>query len=129
MDPRWQLKGTTRDQQSITREWQPINQDLIEDVTVREMANVMTSHGRLTELHRSEWDDKPVGQVFQSVLDPGAITAWHAHEHTLDRLCLITGKLLLALYDAREGSSTFGRLNQFRFGEHRPAMVRVPPRV
>jgi dTDP-4-dehydrorhamnose 3,5-epimerase len=125
----WQVKGATRDVQSITRDWQLVRQDLIEGVEVRQVANVMTEYGRLTELHRSEWDDESVGQVFQSVFCLGGISAWHAHEHTLDRLFVAAGSMLIVLYDARAGSTSFGRANYFRFGEHRPAIVRVPPRV
>jgi dTDP-4-dehydrorhamnose 3,5-epimerase len=125
----WQLDGTTRDTQSITRDWQLIGQDLIHGVVVREVANVMTGYGRLTEIYRTEWDGSPVGQVFQSVLNPGGISAWHAHGETLDRLFINMGGMLVALYDARADSPTFGTLNVLRFGEHRPALVNVPPRV
>lgn len=125
----WEVKGSERDTQSITRDWQIIGQDLIDGVTVTEVSNVMTGYGRLTELYRAEWDDGPVGQVFQSVLKPGAISAWHAHGETLDRLFITMGQMLVALYDGRPGSPTLGRVNVFRFGEHRPALVNVPPRV
>lgn len=125
----WELEGSRRDAQSITRDWQLVGQTIIDGVTVREVANVMPGYGRLTEIYRAEWDSEPVGQVFQSVLDPGHCSAWHAHAETLDRLFVSHGRMLIALYDARHGSPTHGQLNVFRFGEHRPALVRVPPKV
>jgi dTDP-4-dehydrorhamnose 3,5-epimerase len=67
--------------------------------------------------------------VFQVVLDPGAVSAWHAHATTIDRLFVSTGLMRIVLYDARESSPTFGVLNEFRFGTIRPALVIVPPRV
>jgi dTDP-4-dehydrorhamnose 3,5-epimerase len=33
------------------------------------------------------------------------------------------------LHDAREGSPTYGRINEFLFGSLRPALVVVPPGV
>jgi dTDP-4-dehydrorhamnose 3,5-epimerase len=33
------------------------------------------------------------------------------------------------LYDARQDSPTYGKVNVIRAGEHRPAMVIVPPKV
>lgn len=63
------------------------------------------------------------------MLHRGAISAWHAHEFTTDRLFVTQGLVRVVLYDAREGSPTRGLLNEFRFGLVRPAIVSVPPRV
>ena len=35
----------------------------------------------------------------------------------------------MVLFDAREDSSTRGLVNEFRFGERRPGLVVIPPRV
>lgn len=125
----WQLKGAQRDVQSITRDWQIIGQDLIDGVRVHQIANVMTGYGRLTEIYRSEWDDIEVGQVFQSVLEPSQTSAWHAHGETTDRLSITAGSMLIALFDRRPDSPTAGVVNVLRLGEHRPALVTVPPQV
>lgn len=129
MSDAWKLHGAARDIQSITKDWQLVGQELIDGVVVRETANVVTGYGRLTELYRSEWDEGPVGQVFQSALDTGQVSAWHAHGETRDRLFVTMGRMLVVLYDARVGSTTHGLLNVFRYGEHRPALISVPPRV
>jgi dTDP-4-dehydrorhamnose 3,5-epimerase len=124
----WTLPGMAKDKQSVTRDWQAFDQTLIDGVTVTEIKNVVTGRGYLTEIYRSEWKLEPaaVAQVFQTVLERGAISAWHAHAKTTDRLFVSTGRILIVLYDARQGSSTHGRLNQFRFGSVRPALVTVP---
>lgn len=127
----WLLEGATRDVQSITAEWQVPDPDLIDGVRLREARNVMRGTGRLTELWRSDWhlDDGPVDQVFQNLLDPGSVSAWHAHEHTTDRLAVHLGQLTVVLFDARAGSPTHGRLNELHLSEHRPTLVVVPPKV
>ena len=125
------LLGGSKDEMSITADWSPSSRQLIDGVHVIEVKNVMTAHGHLTEIYRDDWGLEPghVGQVFQSMLAPGSITAWHAHAVTTDRLFAQTGTVFVALYDARPDSSTNGLVNTFRIGALRPTLLVVPPRV
>ena len=130
--PAWLLEGATKDRQTITARWTPSSLRLIDGVSVHEVLNVPKSNGYLTEVFRGDWlrgVNVTVDQVFQVVLDPGGISAWHAHEQTLDRLFAGRGMLRIVLYDAREDSPTRGLVNEFRFGTVRPALICVPPRV
>lgn len=131
VEPGWALDGTVQDEQSITSEWALVNQRLIDGVVLREVKNVPTGYGYLTELFRMDWglDSFGVDQVFQAVMDPGAVSAWHAHAVTTDRLFAAYGRLLVVLYDAREDSPTYGVVNKFRVGTVRPGMLVVPPKV
>jgi dTDP-4-dehydrorhamnose 3,5-epimerase len=123
------LPGATRDRQSITRDWMPL-QALIEGVVVREVRNVPKDNGYLTEIWRADWQlDGGVAQVFQALLAPGAVSAWHAHRDATDRLFANHGLIKAVLFDARRGSKTAGRLNVFRCGDVRPQLVVVPPGV
>ena len=124
----WALRGMVKDRQSVTRDWQAADQNLIDGVQVVEVKNVVTARGFLTEIYRADWNLAPgqVGQVFQTTLEPGGISAWHAHAGGIDRLFVSSGLILIVLYDGRRGSATYGRLNQFRFGSVRPALVTVP---
>ncbi len=63
------------------------------------------------------------------MLKPGGISAWHTHQKTVDRLFANHGLVKVVLYDARKNSPTFGRLNIFRIGTVRPALIIVPPGV
>jgi len=131
MDDSWRIAGAVKDQQTITARWTPSAQRLIDGVAIREVLNVPKSNGYLTEMFRRDWSESSgeVDQVFQVVLDPGAISAWHAHGDTIDRLFVSYGRARIVLYDAREDSPTHGLVNEFRFGTIRPAMIHVPPRV
>ena len=126
----WSL-GAARDAQSVTPEWNPHEQRLIEGVVVRQAKNVVASNGVVTELYRRDWntDESDVGQVFQRTLVPGGLSAWHAHEVTTDRLFVVGGLIRLALYDARPDSETRGEVNVFNLAWCRPALVIVPPKV
>jgi dTDP-4-dehydrorhamnose 3,5-epimerase len=130
-NPDWYLDGMKQDGQSITRDWQLLNQKLIDGVTIKQMSNVPTGYGHLCEVYRSDWklDSGGVDQVFFSVLEPGSISGWHAHGKTTDRLFVALGRMLIVLYDARQSSPTHGQVNQFRLGTVRPALTVVPPGV
>jgi len=127
----WLLEDATQDRQSITREWLPFGQKTLEGVVLHEMRPVLTGYGHLTEMFRSEWrpDNSTVAQIFTSCLSGGTISAWHAHAQTTDRLFVASGRARIVLYDGREGSPTFGTINEFRIGALRPALLVVPPRV
>ncbi len=124
------LEGCTRDAQSITRDWQPL-QSLIDGVQVREMRNVAKDNGYLTEIWRDDWRLAPstVAQVFQALIEPHGISAWHVHRRATDRLFANHGLLKIVLFDARAGSPTERRINVFRCGTIRPALIVVPPGV
>jgi dTDP-4-dehydrorhamnose 3,5-epimerase len=124
------LPDTRKDPQSITSDWE-FRRPLLDGVRVKEVRNVPKSNGALTEVYRSDWglDALPVDQVFQVMLFPGAISAWHVHRFTTDRLFVNQGLIHIVLFDAREGSPTYGQLNEFRFGSLRPALVLLPPGV
>lgn len=128
----WLLDGAVKDRQTITARWSPSSLRLIDGVSVHEVLNVPKQNGYLTEVFRAEWmrgTNATVDQIFQVVLAPGAISAWHAHERTLDRLFVNHGMVRIVLYDARDDSPTRGMLNELRFGTVRPALIVIPAQV
>jgi dTDP-4-dehydrorhamnose 3,5-epimerase len=120
------IEGATRDTQSVTPRWDPVQWNLIPGVKVFETKNVLTGYGRLVEIYREDWglDDEPVRQVFQSTLNPGEGSAWHAHGDTRDRLFVNSGTMRIVLYD-----HPTGLVNVFTLGEHRPGLVVIPKGV
>lgn len=62
-------------------------------------------------------------------MNPGSISAWHVHRLATDRVFVSQGLIRIVLYDARTDSPTYERMNEFRFGVMRPALVIVPPGV
>lgn len=123
--------GFIKDKQSITADWSAHGLQLIEGVVVREVKHVLKNNGHVTELYRRDWelDDQSVDQVFQVVLQPAGLSAWHIHETTTDRLFVSVGTVKIVLCDLRPQSPTFGLLNEFRVGELRPQLIVVPSQV
>jgi len=104
--------------------------DLINGVVTKKLKVIPDERGRLMEIMRS--DDpffEKFGQVYLSTTYPGVVKAWHYHSKQSDNIATVKGMIKLALYDAREDSSTFGKINEFFIGEHNPMLVHVPPGV
>jgi dTDP-4-dehydrorhamnose 3,5-epimerase len=119
------------DPQLVRSDWSPVGTTTIDGVATKLVTNVLTGDGYLTEMWRTDWelDDRPVDQVFQRLLYPGAISAWHTHLITTDRLFCAAGHVLVVLYDARPDSSTHGVVTEYRLGEARPAVISLPPGI
>lgn len=129
MNGRWLLAGAVKASQSVTSEWELIGQPSIEGARLREVKNVLTPDGALVEVFRRDWQLGEVAQVFQKNLSPGRVSAWHAHEHTTDRIFINAGRVKVVLYDARAESRTSALVNELILGDARPALIIIPPGV
>lgn len=120
-----------KDKQSITSDWEMANDRLINGVYTKEVKNVIKNNGYLTEMYRKDWllDNLDIEQVFQVVVKPNGISAWHTHEYTTDRLFVSFGTIKIVLYDSREDSATYKEINEFRVSHLRPTLLIVPPHV
>lgn len=121
----------TKDPQLIRSDWTPMSARNIEGVVAKQVANVLTEDGYLTECWRPDWelDEGGVGHVFQRVFQRDGLSAWHVHLFTRDRLFCASGQLYVVLYDARVASPTHGTVAEYRVGERRPAAISIPPGV
>ena len=124
------IEGCAKDERSITSDWEPLR-ELIEGVKLKDVKNVPKENGLLTEIFRADWalDEGAISQVFQVNLFPGAISAWHVHQFSIDRLFVSSGLMKVVLYDARTGSQTYRLINEFRVGLMRPTLIVIPPGV
>lgn len=130
-DNSWLVPGAHRDGQTALRDPRSAVPQNIAGVFYRPYPPVATGYGVLREMLRSEWlgADALVDQVFISSLASGAVSAWHAHEQTADRLFAVGGSVLVVLYDNRAESSTRGTVQEFRMDEEKPGLLIIPPRV
>lgn len=103
---------------------------MIEGVKIRQLNVNPDVRGRLMELMRPDWEEfEKFGQVYMTTAYPGVVKAWHYHKLQRDNFTCVKGMIRLALYDGREGSSTYGQVEEFYIGEHSPIMVSIPPEV
>lgn len=127
----WKVSDAKPDRQTVTRDWRPVDLELISGVRLREVRPVIGRDRELTEVFRLDWfdDSPPIEQIFQVTLRPGALSAWHGHAETTDRLYVAEGTVRFVLYDQRPESPTRGRVNEFILSPRRPGLLVVPPQV
>ena len=103
----------------------------IEGVRFRPVRPVTHEDGHLVEVMRSDWPlrDSPVVQVHITTTLPGHVRAWGLHERSTDRLFVVKGLIRFAVFDGREGSPTFGRVDTLLVSELSPGLLIVPPNL
>lgn len=103
---------------------------LIDGAKVRRLPALPDERGVLTEILRSDDPEYPrFGQAYMTTTYPGVVKGWHYHERQTDLVCCVSGELKLALYDAREGSSTRGVVNEVFLGDSNRLLVKIPKGV
>lgn len=103
---------------------------MIDGVQLKKLRIVSDERGRLMEILRC--DDKffqQFGQVYMTTAKPGIVKAWHYHKMQTDNFTCISGQMKLALYDARETSSTYLQVQDFIIDLDNPLLVQIPPYV
>jgi dTDP-4-dehydrorhamnose 3,5-epimerase len=100
---------------------------MIDGVKIKKVKVIPDERGRLMEMFRAddEFFEK-FGQVYVTTTYPGVVKAWHKHEKQADNMACVAGMVKLALYDARNGSSTRGQIDQFYMGVHNPILIHIP---
>jgi len=109
---------------------------MIEGVEIVQLRRFNDDGGAMTELGRLDGGlhkDLPgfqVRQVNYSVVEPGAIKAFHLHKRQTDVWYVPpSDKILLVLADVREGSKTKGLVRRIVLGDCNSRLVRIPPGV
>jgi len=100
---------------------------LIKDVVVHPLKVNRDPRGILVEIMKTDWKDiysrkkLPFAQTYYSITKSGTArdeNLWHYHPGgQQDRFGVIKGEIVVAIFDNRENSRTFGKLNLFHQGE------------
>jgi dTDP-4-dehydrorhamnose 3,5-epimerase len=80
-------------------------------------------------LRRDDPFFRTFGQVYCTTVAFGVVKGWHLHKVQVDHFACLAGMIKLVAYDARDGSPTKGRLNEFFIGIHNPLLVQIPAGV
>lgn len=103
----------------------------IDGVSVRLAVTQTDKRGELCEIYNPAWgfSDGPVAYAYMASIRPGRLKGWVVHKEQTDRLFVQTGFLLIVLYDTRDGSPTYGMVNEIDLSERRRGLVKIPPGV
>jgi dTDP-4-dehydrorhamnose 3,5-epimerase len=124
------VKEIVKDAPSVTREGKALFEP-IDGVRVRPAVTQVDERGSLCEMFSPAWgfDDAPLVYVYQTSILPGYVKGWVVHLEQDDRLFFPSGRVRVVLYDGRQSSPTFQRLNRFETGELNRVLLRIPAGV
>lgn len=103
---------------------------MIEGVQLTPLLQICDERGKVMHMLRA--DDprfERFGEIYFSVVYPGAIKAWHLHREMALNYAVPVGNVKLVLYDDRERSPTRGELMEIFTGPDDYQLIHVPPLV
>jgi dTDP-4-dehydrorhamnose 3,5-epimerase len=114
--------------QSAVNEQGKLRAVAIQGLVFHPIRPVPHEDGHVTEVARASWTDlpDPVVQVHLTTTFPGRVRAWGLHQASTDRLFVVSGLVKIVVFDGRNDSPTFGRLNEFTVSEKNPALLTIP---
>jgi len=100
---------------------------MIDGIEIKQLRRHADERGFLMETLRN---DDPIfekfGQSYVSLNYPGVIRAWHYHKKQDDLWVCVKGMIKAVVYDCREGSATYGEVNEIFLGDDNPILLRIP---
>lgn len=89
----------------------------IDGVVLTELRQICDERGAVLHMLRSDAAEfRRFGECYFSEVLPGAVKAWKRHRLQAQNFAVPVGRIRLAIYDDREGSSTRGKLKVIELG-------------
>jgi len=103
---------------------------MIEGIAIRPLKQISDERGKVMHMLKRDdpWFEK-FGEIYFSVVYPGAIKGWHLHKVMTLNYAVVSGIIKLVLYDDREGSPSRGQLQEIFTGQDNYALITIPPNV
>ncbi|MFN7132505.1 MAG: dTDP-4-dehydrorhamnose 3,5-epimerase family protein [Myxococcales bacterium] len=100
---------------------------MIDGVKVKPLRQIPDERGKVMHMLRCDDPDfERFGEIYFSVVYPGAIKAWHLHREMALNYAVPHGHIKMVLFDDREGSPTRGKLQELFLGPDNYHLVHVP---
>jgi len=95
---------------------------MIDGVQVIPLKTILDERGMVRHMiRRTDPHFSRFGEIYFSVIFPGAIKAWHRHRKMELNYAVVSGNIKLVLWDGRKGSPTRGETQEIFMGEEGPA--------
>jgi len=99
-------------------------------VAVRPLQIVAGDRGEVMHMLRADAPHfERFGEIYFSLVNPGAVKAWRRHRATVTNLAVPVGAIRLVLYDDRDDSPTRGTLMEIETGRHAYSLITIPAGV
>jgi dTDP-4-dehydrorhamnose 3,5-epimerase len=103
---------------------------MIDGVFIKPLQQIPDERGKIMKmLQATDEQFEGFGEIYFSVVQPGAIKGWHIHTKQVQFYAVVFGHIKLVLYDVRDDSPTKGELQEIFMGEDNYSLVRIPTGV
>jgi dTDP-4-dehydrorhamnose 3,5-epimerase len=103
---------------------------MIKGVEIHPLRQIPDERGMVKHmLRRDDAWFREFGEIYFSVIYPGAIKGWHLHTRMTLNYAVVSGMVKLVLYDERADSPTRGLLQEIFTGDAHYALVSIPPGI
>jgi dTDP-4-dehydrorhamnose 3,5-epimerase len=100
---------------------------MIDGVTIIPLKQISDERGKVMHmLRRTDPHFREFGEVYFSVVFPGAIKGWHLHKRMVINYAVPVGRIKLVLYDERPESPTRGQIQEIFLGQDNYCLATVP---
>ncbi|MBV8980195.1 MAG: dTDP-4-dehydrorhamnose 3,5-epimerase family protein [Acidimicrobiia bacterium] len=102
----------------------------IDGLVVTPLRRIADERGAVLHMLRADAEHfERFGEIYFSLVYPGAIKGWHVHRRMTLNYAVPVGMVKLVCYDDRDDSSTRGALVELFVGELDYKLVTIPPGV
>ena len=103
---------------------------MIQDVQVKKLKAIPDERGFLMEILRRDEDlFESFGQCYVTLVHPRVVKGWHYHKKQVDHFACLAGTAKVVLYDAREKSKTYGKIDEYIMSLENPIVLKIPTYV
>lgn len=103
---------------------------MIQGVRITPLRQIPDERGKVMHMLRADAEGfVSFGEIYFSMVFPGAVKAWHVHKRMILNYAVPIGKIKLVLFDDRPGSETRGLFEEFFLGPDYYFLVTVPPLI
>lgn len=103
---------------------------MIEGVILAPLRIIPDDRGQVMHMMRSDSPEfRGFGEVYFSIVRPGAIKAWKRHQRMTLNIAVPVGRIRFVLYDDRAESRTRGKVQEIILGERDYRRLTVPPMI
>jgi dTDP-4-dehydrorhamnose 3,5-epimerase len=93
---------------------------------VKPLRKICDERGIIMHMLRCDDPDfEKFGEIYFSVVYPGAVKGWHLHQEMTLNYAVMSGMIKLVLYDPRDNSPTKGEVQELFIGEDNYVLVKI----
>ena len=100
---------------------------MIKDIIITKLKKIPDERGAIYHMLRN--DDQnfiKFGEIYFSIAYPGVIKGWHEHTKQIQNYCVIEGMIKLVMFDNRQDSTTYKKIQELFIGDENYCLVTIP---